>query len=243
MKLKKILAALAASAALVCSTAIGSFAANDGEAAYCFDNSNKLTDWQTYGSAEDVSFKFTSTSAKSKNGNGSLLVSENFTENIENGFGGAYIDAETLNLDNFGGCTITMSVLLAEGAEDHCENLALYSDGIIWLNQPAVGLSTETWTDVSLTIPEDADNNMIGFTIPTFAPYSGDIAYIDDLTITFADGTSVANLGDYQQKTLTGENTVSTGKNIALTILLVVLILAIVGGIGLIISAIMKKFA
>ena len=243
MKLKKIIAAFAASAALICSSAVSVFAANDGEAAYCFDNTNKLSDWQTYGSADATGFKFTSTAAKSKNGSGSLVISENFTEDVSDKFGGAYIDAETLNLNNFAGCTITMSVLLAEGAEEHCDNLALFSDGIIWLNAVPAELSTDTWTDVSLTIPEDADNNRIGFTIPTFGPYSGDIAYIDDFTITFADGTSVANLGDYQQKKLSSENTVSTGKNIALTILLVVLILAIVGGIGLIISAIMKKFS
>ena len=53
MKLKKFLAAVIAAAASISTLALTSFAVGDGEAAYCFDNTNRLTDWQTYGSAAD----------------------------------------------------------------------------------------------------------------------------------------------------------------------------------------------
>ncbi len=242
MKLKKILASLIASAAIVSSASLNAFAIGDGEATYCFDNSNRIADWETYGSAAETGLTFAPVSGVSQNGEGSLLVSEKVTGEIESTFGGAFITADKIGLKNFEGCTITMSVLLCEGAEDAVDQFSLYSDGIIWLQSKPVGINSKTWTEVSLTIPEDADNSKIGFTIPTYSAYSGNILYIDDLSITRADGTAVANLGDYQTKTVTSANTVSTGTNIALTILLVVLILAIVGGIGFIVSAIVKKF-
>ena len=229
MKLKKILASFIASAAIVSSASLNALAIGDGEATYCFDNANRIADWETYGSAAETGLTFTPVSGVSQNGNGSLLVSENVTGEI--------------GLENFEGCTITMSVLLCEGAENAVDQFSLYSDGIIWVQSKPIGINTTTWTDVSLILPENTDNTKIGFTIPTYSQYSGNILYIDDLTVTRADGTVIANVGDHQQKTMTAENTVSTGTNIALTILLVVLILAIVGGIGLIVSAIVKKFA
>lgn len=243
MKLKKILASFIASAAIVSSASLNALAIGDGEATYCFDNANRIADWETYGSAAETGLTFTPVSGVSQNGNGSLLVSENVTGEIESTFGGAFISADKIGLENFEGCTITMSVLLCEGAENAVDQFSLYSDGIIWVQSKPIGINTTTWTDVSLILPENTDNTKIGFTIPTYSQYSGDILYIDDLTVTRADGTVIANVGDHQQKTMTAENTVSTGTNIALTILLVVLILAIVGGIGLIVSAIVKKFA
>ncbi len=243
MKFKRIIAAIIASAAIVGTSALTSFAAEDGEASYCFDTPDKMSDWLTSGSSVETGLTMTHTTLRSKNGDGSIIVSENSSEAIQNGTGGAYINAETVGLENFAGCTVTMSVMLCDGAEGFYDNLAIYSDGMIMLRTAVPTLSTKEWTDVSLTLPENASNSMVGFTIPTFSAYSGDIVYIDDFTITRPDGTTVANLGDYKQKTILSENTVSKGKNIALTIVLVVLILAIVGGIGLIISAIMKKFA
>lgn len=242
MKLKKILAAFIASAAVISSVAVTGFALNDGEATYCFDNGNKISDWQTYGSLDETGFKITQTNAQSKNGNGSLLISEKVTGDTTNAFGGAYVTASSVGIDNFGGCTISMSLLLCEGAEKFCENLTIYSEGMIWIQTPPSNLSSTTWTEVTLQIPADADNSKVGFTIPTLQPHSGDIVYIDDFTITRADGTIVSNLGDYQPKAITEINTVSKGTNIALIILLVVLILAIVGGIGFIISSSTKRY-
>ncbi len=242
MKLKKILASLIASAAIVSSASLNVLAIGDGEATYCFDNANRIADWETYGSAAETGLTYTPVSGVSQNGEGSLLVSENVAGEIENTFGGVFITADKLGLTDFEGCTVTMSVLLCEGAENAVDQFSLYSDGIIWLQSKPVGINTTTWTEVSLVLPEDANNSKIGFTIPTYNEYSGNILYIDDLSITRADGTKISNLGDYQVKSITSDKTVSTGTNIALTILLVVLILAIVGGIGFIVSAIVKKF-
>lgn len=242
MKLKKILSAVLASAIVAGASAISAFAVNDGEAAYCFDKDTKMAGWTAYGSVEQTGLEITHTEFVSKNGNGSILLSQNFGETPSDEFGGYYVESSSFDLEDFGGCTVEMSLLLAENGEGHYDNLSLFSDGIIWMSQSASGLSTKEWTTVTLVLPEDAENTRIGFTIPTLSPTMCDIVYIDDFSITKADGTLVANTGDYVLKKIHEEDTVSTGTNIVLTIVLVVLILAIVGGIGLIVSSALKRF-
>lgn len=247
MKLKKLLssavAIAVASVLAAASAAFTVFALTDGEAAYCFDTNAALTEWQTYGSIEETGFQAVQTTLASKNGNGSLLVSENVAEEPENRFGGMYIDASALGLDSFQGCTVEMSVLLCENAEGFYDNLSLFSDGMIWLTSTPESLSTSEWTTVTLEIPQNATNNRVGFTIPTFLPHKGDIVYIDDFSVTDPDGNIIANKGDYYAKEVTSSEKVSSGTNIVLTILLVVLIIVIVGGIGLIVSSAIKRFS
>ncbi len=242
MKLKKFLSAVLASAVITAGAASVS-AAEDGQATYCFDSDSSLSEWQTYGSTAETGFTITQTTAVSKNGNGSIIISEKVEEDIANQYGGAYIEASSLGLDSFQGCTIEMSVRLCEGAEGFYDSFSLYSDGMIWLTSPVENLSTETWTTVSLTIPENATNSSVGFTIPTYLLHKGDLVYIDNFTVTKADGTVIGNRGDYVIKEVRNEETVSKGTNIALTVALVVLILVIVGGIGFIVSSAIKKFS
>lgn len=243
MKLKKFFAAFTAAAAILASSSITAFALEDGQATYCFDTADKLSDWQTYGSAAETGFTFKQTDSNSKNGDGCIVVSENVSGEVSDTYGGAFVSAEALGLQNFGGCTISMSVMLSDGAANNIENFSLYSDGMIWLETPVVSVNSTTWTEVTLTVPENAENPRAGFTIPTFGAYSGDIVYIDDFAVTTSDGTVIANVGDYKAKTVSSTETVSSGTNIVLTIVLVVLILAIVGGIGIIVSSVIKRFA
>lgn len=243
MKLKKIFAAITAAAAILTSSSLTAMALEDGQATYCFDTADKLADWQTYGSTTETGFAFKQITSNSKNGEGCIAVSENVTGEVSETYGGAYVSAEAFGLSNFGGCTISMSVLLKDGAAAYIENFSLYSDGMIWLETPVVNIDSKEWTEVTLTVPDNAENPRVGFTIPTFNTCSGEIVYIDDFAITASDGTVIANVGDYKAKTVSSTETVSTGTNIVLTIVLVVLILAIVGGIGIIVSSVIKRFA
>ena len=243
MKLKKIFAAITAAAAILTSSSLTAMALEDGQATYCFDTADKLSDWQNYGSTTETGFSLKQITANSKNGEGCIVVSEDVTREVSDTYGGAYISAETLGLQNFGGCTISMSVLLNGDAANSIENFSLYSDGMIWLETPIVDINSKEWTEVTLVVPENAENPRAGFTIPTFGLYSGEIVYIDDFAVTTSDGTVIANVGDYKTKTISSAETVSNGTNIVLTIVLVVLILAIVGGIGLIVSSVIKRFA
>lgn len=243
MKLKKIISAVLASAVITAGAASSVSALNDGEASYCFDNGSMMSEWQTYGSIDETGFKAVQTVGTSKNGNGSLLVSVNVEEEPDNQFGGMYIEASTLGLDSFQGCTVEMSILLCEGAEGFYDNLSVFSDGMIWLTASPESLSTSEWTAVTLEIPQNATNNRVGFTIPTYLTHKGDIIYIDDFSVTDADGNLIANRGDHYAKEITSAEAVSSGTNIVLTILLVVLILVIVGGIGIIVSSAIKRFS
>lgn len=241
MKLRKIFAAALAAAAM-CASAVTVFAVNDGEAAYCFDTPSKLSDWQTDGAAEQTGLSISQITSRAKNGDGCIAVSENFTGEVTENYGGAYITADKLGLNDFSGCTVSMSVMLSELGAANIENFSLYSDGIIWLETPVTGINTKEWTEITLVIPENAENPRVGFTIPTFKEFSGEIVYIDDFSVTRADGTVVANTGDYKMKTVAKTETVSKGMNIVLIIVLVVLILAIVGGIVFFISKSVKRF-
>lgn len=243
MKLKKIFAAITAAAAIMTSAAFTATALEDGQATYCFDTADKLSDWKTYGSVAETGFSFKQITSKSKNGEGCIAISEDVTKEISDNSGGAYISSNTLGLQDFGGCTVSMSVMLNSEAANNIENLSLYSDGMILLQTPIMEINSNEWTEVTLVIPDGTENPRVGFTIPTFGKYSGEIIYIDDFAITTSDGTVISNVGDYKAKAASSIETVSKGTNIVLTIVLVVLILAIVGGIGLIVSSVIKKFA
>lgn len=242
MKLKKILSALIASAVIAGTSAVSAFAVEDGQATYCFDKGSSLAEWQTYGSVEETGFKAEISSTNPLNGKGSLLVSENVTESVANNFGGMYVDAATLGLDNFKGCTIEMSVLLCEGAEGYTDSFSLYSDGLIWLEATPEALSTKEWTTITLVLPENADNTKVGFTIPTYSVYTGDILYIDDFTVTSADGTVIANRGDYEMKKITEIKVASKGATIALAIVAGLLIVGIVAFIIVSVIKVVKRY-
>lgn len=241
MKIKRIIAAI--SAAVVMGTmTVTSFAVKDGEAAYCFDTASRVSDWQTYGSVSETGFKLKQSNKEAKNGDGSLLISEDVTGEVANHYGGAYITADTVGLSSFGGCTISMSVLLARNAENHHESLRLYSDGMIWLETSSDELNSKTWTEIVLEIPEDASNSTVGFTIPTYDVYTGDVLFIDDFSIVDASGKAVANMGDYKLKTFTSISAAPAWVNIVLIVVLVLLVGVIVGGIIMLVSQNVKKF-
>lgn len=242
MRMKKIISAILASVVAAGICAANAFAVEDGQATYCFDNSSCIEDFISYGSVDATGMKITNTVLDSKNGNGCLVISESLTETPADKFGGFYVESATFGLENFQNCKIEMSVKLCEGAEGLYENFSLCSDGIVWLTASAP-LTTTEWTTLSLSIPDGATNSQVGFTIPTFNMCNSDILYIDDFTITDADGNTILNQGDYVVKAVTSEDAASKGQNILLTILLVVLILAIVGGIGLIVSNALRRFS
>ncbi len=243
MKINKIISAVLASVVAVGVCAANALAVSDGQATYCFDTDACIESFLPYGSVTETNTKLKNTVLESKNGNGCLVVSVDINETVSEEYGGFYIEASTLGLDSFKNCVVEMSVMACEGAETYSDNLALYSDGLIYLSSAADAISSKEWTTITLAIPDGADNNKVGFTIPTFKLRSGDMVYIDDLTITQADGTIIANQGDYEVKKVAAEDAASTGQSIGMTILLVVLILAIVGGIGLIVSSAIRKFS
>lgn len=243
MRMKKIISAVLASVIAAGMCAANAFAVEDGGATYCFDTAAKISDFVPCGSVEETGMKLTHVTNVSQNGSGCIVVSEDSKGDVKNGYGGFYVEASRFGLSSFDNCTVEMSVKLCPGATAYYESFALYSDGSIWLSQSIDNIASETWTTIKMVVASGSENTRVGFTIPTYEEYKGDIVYIDDFVITDADGNVIANRGDYEKRTVVPEDAPSKGANIGLTILLVLLIIGIVGGIGLIISSAIRRFS
>ena len=241
MKIKKILSAVMA--AVVKSAVPLCVNAAEGDAAFCFDNDSAVSMWQTYGAVEETGFKYEIASDIKESGNGSLKLSQKITGEIpaELQSGGLFVSADALGLDSFAGCTMQASVYFDPNAAEVTDKLTMYSDGIIWITSEVSDENTG-WTTISLTIPENAANISMGFTLPTYKEYDGTVCYIDNVNIYKADGTVVENFGDYEESAENIEVSIGTVGRILLIILLAVLVVGIIAGIGFVVSKLLKKF-
>ncbi|MGN1135748.1 MAG: hypothetical protein ACI4SF_05960 [Oscillospiraceae bacterium] len=241
MQIKKIIAAAAASLVALSAVAFSAFA--DDYATLCFDTDVSISMFQSYGSTTETGFSVSIDEQTKSGGNGSLMLSEKVTESItsENRFGGLYLESSSFELDSFAGCTITMKVMFDKEAAKLSNSFSFFTDGIVWMTYDVSNQQAGQWVDVALTVPENADNTRIGFAIPVFESYNGTVAYVDDLTITKPDGTTVANIGDQKESS---KIEVSIGKTsrIILLVVVCVIIVAVIAGVGFIISKFQNRF-
>ncbi len=241
MKIKKIIPAIIASALIaVMPVKAAAEEAAYNKATFCFDNENSMSMWETYGSVEQTGLKLSIDTIEREEGNAALAVYENVTAEIApaDRHGGVFVSADKLGLANFGGCTIQASVYFEPGAAN---TFSLYSDGVLWITSD---LSAESgvWNKVSLTIPGNVANTSIGFVIPNYNEYTGNVCYVDNITIFDANGTAIANVGDYAEAADSIEVSVGLLGRILLIVLLVVLIVGVIAGIGFVVSMLLKKF-
>lgn len=241
MKITKIIAAAAASVMALSAVVFSAFAAD--EATFCFDNDTSLSMFQSYGSTAETGFTASIDEQTKVNGHGSLKLSENVTESIadDSRFGGLYFDSTSIGLDSFAGCTVSMKVLFDKDAAKLAQSFTVFSDGIVWMNTDLSNENAGKWADVAIAIPGNADNTRLGFSIPIFESYNGTVAYIDDLTVTTADGTVIANIGDQQEASQITVS-ISKGPRIILIILVCVILVGVVACVGFVISKFQNKF-
>lgn len=241
MKITKIIAAAAASVMALSAVAFSAFAAD--EATFCFDNDTSLSMFQSYGSTAETGFTASIDEQTKVNGNGSLMLSENVSESIadDNRFGGLYFDSTSIGLDSFAGCTVSMKVLFDKDAAKLAQSFTVFSDGIVWMNTDLSNENAGKWADVAIAIPGNADNTRLGFAIPIFESYNGTVAYIDDLTVTTADGTVIANIGDQQEASQITVS-ISKGPRIILIVIVCVILVGVVACVGFVISKFQNKF-
>lgn len=241
MRIFKIIAAAAATVMALSAVSFSAFA--DESATFNFDTDTSLSMLQSYGSTEETGFTASINEQTKLNGNGSLMLSENVTEpiNDDSRFGGLYFDSSSFELDSFAGCTISMKVLFDENAAKLAPTFTVFSDGIVWMTSDISTEQAGTWTDVVIAIPGNADNTKIGFSIPVYEAYSGSVAFIDDLTITKADGTTIANVGD-QKETAQIEVSIAKGPRIILIVLVCIILVGVVVCVGFVISKFQSRF-
>lgn len=241
MQIKKIIAAAAASIIALSSAAFTAFA--EEYSTFCFDTEESLSMLQSYGSTTEIGFAASIDEQTVSEGSGSLMLSEKVTESIapENRAGGLYFEASSLGLDNYAGCTITMKVKFDKEAAKLSEKFSVFTDGVVWMTYDISNEQAGQWVDVALTVPSNANNTRIGFAAPIFEAYDGVIAYVDELTVTKPDGTAVENIGDQKEAT---QVVVSIGKTsrIILIVVVCIIIVAVIAGIGFIVSKFQSKF-
>ena len=150
-------------------------------------------------------------------------------------------DSSSVGLDSFAGCTVSMKVLFDSDAAKLAQSFSVFSDGIVWLSTDLSNENAGKWTDVSLTVPENADNTRIGFSIPVFESYNGAVAYIDELTVTTSDGMAIANIGDRKEASQVTVS-ISKGPRIILIVLVCVILVGVVACVGFVISKFQNKF-
>lgn len=244
--MKKIISAFLAAAVISASACLPVFADDNEvlqEATFCFDNDSSLDQWETYGLVDRTGFTMSISDSNREDGKGSLCISENVEEEIKSSdrYGGAFVTAESLGLEDFRGCTIQMSVMFDSQAAEAAENFTIFSDGIVWVSSKVSSETAGRWTKVSLTVPDNAANTKIGFTIPAYSVYSGNVAYVDNIIVYKADGTAIANVGDNQiaKETIVP---VSVGSRVVLIVVLVVIIGLAALLVPFIVKSLKKKF-
>ncbi len=198
--MKKILSISAVILAVMLSLTSSVFAeapVEDDSATICFDDSSFLNEWLSEGAIDAAGLSY-KVGKDSYIGDGALVISQNITKAVpeDERFGGIYIESESLGLDSFKGCIVEANVRIDTAAAEYIHNFALYSDGVVWMDSSVSPETKGVWTKVTLAIPENADNGKIGFLIPIYEPYNGNVAFIDEIKITSADGTVIPNVGD-----------------------------------------------
>jgi hypothetical protein len=230
--MKKILSLFLASASVLACFVFGAAASSDipsDAATYCFDNDGRLSDWELYGSVSQAGFAMSISKEVKESGNGSLALTQTLHNPVTTDkYGGAYISADKLGLENFSGCAMRVSYQYGSNP-DNIESFSIFSDGIVWIQVNAPPPSGgKGWATAEVYVPENAANTRFGFTIPTFNPYNGVTMHIDNIFIYDREGNAVANLGDFQIEE--GTSLWETD-NLATTILLIALLVAAVAAI------------
>lgn len=200
-RIRKVLCAALMS--VICFALLSVSVAADQTATFAFDNDTGIALWRTENEAliKETGFRGTVSKTKPQDGAGSLAVYENLTGTVdrdEMGNGTMFVTAAAVGLQNFAGCTITAQIYPTKAAMLSKPEITFFTDGMLYLPSSTAEWTADKWNTVAMTVPDNCDNTRLGFFIPLYTTYIGDVFYIDNITITQSDGTVVPNVGDYQ---------------------------------------------
>lgn len=205
---------------------------------------------------------------------GSLRISCNLeTELTEEGddFEGVQIKAADFGLESFAGCKITLYAYFPTEITEYFDFAQLFANGTVdgsWVQSDLdITTSNNEWSFMVLNIPETNAADILGLKIPITNPYSGTLCYLENITITLADGSKLANVDGFDAKAAENAvinpvekievpvittaphvtaNTANSDNSSSDTIIIIVVIIVIVIAIAaiafLIISKVKKKF-
>ncbi|MDE6592272.1 MAG: hypothetical protein K2K57_04310 [Oscillospiraceae bacterium] len=244
---KKILSLFLAAAAVLSMTA-GALAADEKEArtaaapkdaaTFTFDTDVCMSYIHPFGSASDTNLQYNLEDKAAVSGR-CLRLSEDFAQDISNQYGGIYFLASDLGLENFAGHTMTVKVKVTSAAAKAAPNMVLFSDGVSWISQNFSTDSAGSWITATVSVPADSANNKLGISIPITQAFTGDVLFLDDITIADNYGSAIANVGDVDTSLAEAPNTVAS---VLTTILFIVLIIAVIGGIVLVVLKMIRRY-
>ncbi|MDR0986125.1 MAG: hypothetical protein LBL98_00305 [Ruminococcus sp.] len=179
-----------------------SFPASASEdSTFAFDSDIGADMWKTDNAelAAKNGFGYEVSDAEVFEGAGALAVFESFTGDIDTSqVGGAYITASDIGLKSFAGCTITAELFPTGAATARGAQFIIYTDGMLYLPVAQTTFTPDKWNHITLIIPDNCENTRLGFLTPVYSTFSGDAFYLDEITVTLPDGSTVANIGDFQ---------------------------------------------
>lgn len=247
-RMKKKILSLFLAAAAVFTMGASAFAADKTEArtaaapkdaaTFTFDTDACMSFIHPFGSASDTNLEYKLEDAGAVTGR-CLRLSEQFTQDISNQYGGIYFVAEDFGLEDFAGYTMTVKAKIAPAAAKATPNLVLFTDGVAWVSQNFSTDKTGTWITASVSVPADTANNKLGISIPITQAFTGDVVFLDDVIIADNYGKAIANVGDVDTSLAEAPNTF---KSVITAILFVLLILGVIGGIVLVVLKMVRRY-
>ncbi len=238
MKFQKILGAVFAAAVALSAVSGAAFAEkkndNDGKnneavvrATMCFDNSSSEKYLNLFGDTEETGLSYAITVQESVN-DGALCLSEDCTEAPADTHNtGIYFKSSDFGLENFAGCTLTVSIYPESPGADMIE---FYSEGDVFLSEEIKVTANPRWTPVTLKIPDDNNNTVFGVLVTSSDMIKGPVCYVDNLCVYDKNGNIAENVGDYQS--IADAESTETFNYVMMIIVFILLIVAVVGGVA-----------
>jgi hypothetical protein len=209
-------------------------------ATFCFDTDSSLSSWSNFSGKPEAQIKAGISDKIGEKGY-SMALSTNRTTDSDSNLCGIYFTAASVGLESFDSCKIQFSYYIPKEFADYTDKLSFYSDGIVWIQNDVDASKAERWLTCTVDVPKNATNSRVGVFVPAAGKYSGKIAYIDNVIVYGADGNPVANVGDYKDVKILGNNTILQTDNPIISIIEIAIIVIIIIGIIILISRIMKK--
>lgn len=239
--MKKIFAAvLAAATAFSMSTTVLAAAEKTDaiETTITFDTDAALEYVHTFGNASETGLSYELTDNNAYEGK-ALKISESFTDSISTRYGGIYFDAADFGLESFAGYTMTVNVKVSKAASKAVSTLDAFSDGDEWVSRIIDATAPDAWNTVSVSVPSETYNDKLGISIPITEAFDGEVVMIDEIVIKDNYGKTIKNIGDIDNSVYEGPNTVLS---VITTILFIVMIIAVVLGVGYFVKKVLRTY-
>ncbi len=242
--MKKLLCSLLAVVTFAATAVIPAFAENneagDVHPTMCFDK-EMPEPYFLYINDDDKNIFSDSISDSLAQKGYSLEVKGNIPASEDEATRGLAFPSSLFELNNYENCTVTFSYYVPKEYLEYSDSFTVYSDGVIWIEYNVPVTETDSWQTYSITIPKTATNNRIGVAFTGTKAYNGTLIYLDNLTVTDADGNAVANIGDYSDVEVANRFANIKTDGIVVTIIQIVIIVGLLIIFVVLLIKVLKK--